>query len=289
MLTLVRNVAEALLSLQQSGKIKYIGWILKFSCKCARNILTNLSCLALFIEEELDLWKSEVESARKHFYELNYYTTKQLLVLRNHIKQIMDDMDDPDSSVVAHALALLQSIYSDVSKESITEILENPDDPDEEQLTSTVDILQHCQFPGFTEGDATSDVSTHFSIPYTSEDSAPQTPKFTDKKYQLYTALVDYYGYDEYLAEKATNMYDDEDEAATWCEDHLDDPAFTNQSIAQKTADSLVAMEASESMSDMNNAVGNSHVNVKHVAGGYVKQASVQRALEIERFVCLLK
>ena len=63
------------------------------------------------MEGELERWNKEVVDARRRFYELNYYTTRQLLVLRSEL----GGMKSEQASQLhprAQVMALLESISS---------------------------------------------------------------------------------------------------------------------------------------------------------------------------------
>ncbi len=103
------RIAENLIALQQAGNIKYTGWVLQLQCKV--NMVPDLQSLAKEMELELCEWIDSVKRARDEFYELNYFTTKQLLILRKELGRFKRN-PDPD---VCHqrpttVLALLHSI-----------------------------------------------------------------------------------------------------------------------------------------------------------------------------------
>lgn len=64
------------------------------------------------MEEELSKWKEDVKSQRESFYELNFYTTLQLLTLRRELGRLKE----PGNTVTIspEVLALLQSISTQV-------------------------------------------------------------------------------------------------------------------------------------------------------------------------------
>ena len=66
------------------------------------------------MEYELEQWKENIASAREKYYELNYYTTLQLLSLRHSLGMLKDC--DKDAMVSPEVLALLQSIHPKVDQ-----------------------------------------------------------------------------------------------------------------------------------------------------------------------------
>ena len=117
------RIAEALIALQQQGKVEYIGWSQCFICD-APCIVTNLNFQASEMERSLEEWKCEVSKRRSEFYELNYFTTQQLLCLTEELGKFQSM--DRSGYLSPKAMALLQSISPNVSegfvKESVSVI-----------------------------------------------------------------------------------------------------------------------------------------------------------------------
>jgi hypothetical protein len=70
------------------------------------------------MEEELSKWEDDVKGQRDSFYELNYYTTVQLLTLRRELGKLKDS--SKSASISPEVLALLQSISSEVSDSHVS-------------------------------------------------------------------------------------------------------------------------------------------------------------------------
>lgn len=100
MLHYVSHIAETLTSLQVAGHAHYLRWQLRFDC-CHYEI-TDLRTLSKQMDHELARWKEHVKSQRRRFYELNYFTAQQLLVLRRELKN--------GGQIQPHVRALLHSI-----------------------------------------------------------------------------------------------------------------------------------------------------------------------------------
>ena len=126
------HIAEVLLSLQQVGNVKYIGWNLQVVCSTEPEVIvTSLQLQIEEMEAELDSWKLDIQSIRSTFYELNYFTTTQLLVLRQALAKLKHD----DIAVLdADVLALLQSVHPKVDSvlvaNSIKEVMREISTPD---------------------------------------------------------------------------------------------------------------------------------------------------------------
>ena len=103
------------MALQQYGSGDYIGWEMSFPCALP-NVVEELQKVASKMEDDLDKWKQEIQEKRDEFYELNYYTTQQLLLLREELGRLKEPGED---QVKPHAMALLQSISREVSADAM--------------------------------------------------------------------------------------------------------------------------------------------------------------------------
>ena len=112
------RIAEVLIKLQQSGNVHYIGWKLGFTCQAV--LVEKLQNQAKEMEKELEEWNREVALARKMFYELNYYTTRQLLVLRSGLK-----MSEPSANPHQwrQVKALLESISCEITQTNLVNVV----------------------------------------------------------------------------------------------------------------------------------------------------------------------
>lgn len=120
---IVYNISDILIKLQQVGNVKYIGWVLIVPCSTERKIIDKLQEQAKEMEEELFKWKRGVKAIRNHFYELNYFSTLQLLTLRRELGKIKSS-----AIVTPDVLALLQTISLQVTPHIITEAVQKPPD-----------------------------------------------------------------------------------------------------------------------------------------------------------------
>ena len=110
-------IAEVLLSLQQVGNVKYIGWSLQVPCSAESHLIVkSLQSLIVTMENELMWWKKTIKSMRDDFYELNYYTTSQLLMLRQALMKLkLGDSVTLNEDI----LALLHSIHPQIDFQSV--------------------------------------------------------------------------------------------------------------------------------------------------------------------------
>ena len=113
----MRRIADALMALQQHGNGDYIGW--EMNCPCnLPNVVDQLQQVASKLENNLEQWKCEIQEQRDEFYELNYYTTQQLLLLRKELGRLQEP---GENTVNPEAMALLLSISRDVSGDVMKE------------------------------------------------------------------------------------------------------------------------------------------------------------------------
>ena len=70
-----------------------------------------------YMNQELESWNYNVKCMRNTYYELNYYTTSQLLILRQALVKLKRDEAVPLETEV---LFLLQSIYPETKYELVT-------------------------------------------------------------------------------------------------------------------------------------------------------------------------
>ena len=115
----VCRIADVLISLQQCGNDKYIGWKMVFPC-AIDNVVEVLQCQASEMEKDLEDWKAELSSHRDQFYELNYFTTSQLLSLREELGQFKTS---PNSTkpVKSEVMSLLQCFSREITSNLVKE------------------------------------------------------------------------------------------------------------------------------------------------------------------------
>ena len=110
----VCQIAELLISLQQAGNVKYIGWTLHVPCGLD-HAASLLQDQAKKMTQELKNWEEEVALKRRDFYELNYFTTPQLLSLQRNLGVFKSKPRSGPHDVTPNVLALLESISTEVT------------------------------------------------------------------------------------------------------------------------------------------------------------------------------
>ncbi len=122
------RIAEVLINLQQVGNVKYTGWILKVPCHINpqdpsnADIISDLQDQAKIMEDELSEWKKMVKDKRRDFYELNYFSTFQLLTLRKELGTIKNS-ERSRAVVPPNVIALLQSISSQITSNLVCDVV----------------------------------------------------------------------------------------------------------------------------------------------------------------------
>jgi len=99
------------------GNVHYIGWSLQVPCSTEpHQIVNSLQSLIVKMEKELNSWNDEIKDMRNDYYELNYYTTSQLLMLRQAlVKFKLDEGIGMDADI----LALLYSIHPKIESHNV--------------------------------------------------------------------------------------------------------------------------------------------------------------------------
>ena len=118
----VCRIAEVLLALQQKGNVKYTRWELNFHC--AVDMVDTLQQQAKDMEEELQAWEDQVWQTREQYYELNYYTTLQLLTLRKELGRLKSS-GQLCTQISPHVLALLECISTEIASPDVLKVVKN--------------------------------------------------------------------------------------------------------------------------------------------------------------------
>lgn len=115
------QIGDVLLSLQRHGNDQYMDWQMKCQCRTP-DIVDQLQTMASGMETDLGKWKDEVQDTRGKFYQLNYFTTQQLLQLRRELGRFKDPSNR--GTIKPQVMALLQSISRDITSDVVIGHLE---------------------------------------------------------------------------------------------------------------------------------------------------------------------
>ena len=259
------RIADVLLALHQAGNVAYSGWEMTIKCakysyeldpkqepqlqeEQAKQLVMDLSACAKEMENALKEWEKEVKEARNCFYELNYYTTRQLLQLRKNLG-LARHSSCKHSQIDPEIMALLQSISQEVNSESVHSIVSeinkgNPDpqlaptvlhdDDDEPETTKEThfadkcDTEETCVFATIETFRLSSmdDLAHNSTVaPNSSDDAKPKLVEqdLNDTQKATFKDLVKSQGYSRNLVLKAfenCKKTDNQYDILQWCEEH---------------------------------------------------------------------
>ena len=100
--------------------MKYFNW--KAVIPCSLNKVDKLQHITTSLEDELLKWKKEVAKNCHTYYELNNYTTSQLLYLR---RQMGNLKANANAQISYKALMLLNSISYDVTPSNVKQTVQS--------------------------------------------------------------------------------------------------------------------------------------------------------------------
>ena len=104
--------------------MKYTGWVLNFHC--AVDMVDTLQQQAKDMEEELQAWEDQVRQTQEQYYELNYYTTLQLLSLQKELGGLKTSgQSHAHTPINPYVLALLESISTEITSLDVWEVVKS--------------------------------------------------------------------------------------------------------------------------------------------------------------------
>ena len=233
------HIADVLLSLQRAGNVKYFGWKMQFLCSAS--VVDELQAVVKDMENDMQRWKDDVKESREKFYELNNFTTAQLVLLRRELGKLKVDCKAPVSPRV---MLLLQSISTELSDNTVKETMvnllaERPlnepgmkskglEDHFKEMGAQNVCIdqplAQHMSDKMSSERriECTNQVAKHVhSMETTKCEANLSVDQLSKKKKEIYIMLTSCYGFDSSLALEAIDKCGENQYAAEqWCNEH---------------------------------------------------------------------
>ncbi|XP_072028229.1 E3 ubiquitin-protein ligase rnf213-alpha-like [Amphiura filiformis] len=185
--------------------------------KGTRPLMVELRFLREFMDDCLNQWHHYVNEQRSKCYELNYYTTEQLVMLRQHVAQFTKTK----SAIPAQIYVLLSSVKQ----------MCNPDDIDV-ALKAAMRQVAHEAAPAPMESEA-------IDAPEVNEADILNQKKLLAKK------LVDEFLFDESMALAAVQAVglehtdDDLDEYLDWCVDNDENTELIQELVTGLQAQGL--------------------------------------------------
>ena len=297
------RIAEVLLNLQKAGNVTYSGWKVSFDCatytvtgsgedeqvqlqeESADQRVKQLQAYAKTMEDDLDLWEKKVKESRSRHYELNYYTTLQLLRLRKELGLVHQN---PIKIVDPQILALLESISPAVTSSNVQGVIGNlerqlvdlqlqAEDSEENtqiepaNIATTEDLSESTELHAATSASMEMQPTSRLSSVKPSDKPQLTEKDLNDDQKKIFTDLVEYKEYDELLVLKAfeqlpaeSNLYDIQD----WCDEKDGEYNFEDEEEEEETATSSDEYYSTDSGSDDEERV--TVFNRKSVSGMYM-------------------
>ena len=246
----IYHVADALIELQQCGNVSYLGWTMEVAC--GPDKVEALATQARLMEHELTNWVDKVKQTRKQYYELNYFTTPQLIILRRELG-LLKSARANISAISPMVLCLLQSISIDISKETImkavneVELLPLHGEPDSlpSALSSVANVDSKSN--GQTIVEQKSAKGTKLSVTKRTKASAQKSctfavDKLSHEQREILTYVVDRFGFPQQLVFKAfevckgeVNKYD----IQNWCMENAEKYQFYEENSDDEPEDTV--------------------------------------------------
>ena len=235
------RVADALIEHQRSGNITYLGWTM--DVVCGPDLAGVLAAQAQTMELKLTNWIDEVKQTRKQYYELNYFTTPQLVILRRELG-MLKSLHASISAVSPTVLNLLQSISHDISKETIVKVVKEvvllPSGNNSSSAVSTHDSKSFGLFTAKQENAPEKRLSMKKKSKALAHGSIAN--KLSSEKMEIMMYIVDRLGYPQELVLKAfeeckvdANKYD----IQNWCMENAEKYQFYDEN-SEDEAESVV-------------------------------------------------
>ena len=220
------------------------------------------------MESELNEWRDKVKSTRLEFYELNYYTTLQLLMLRKQFGAVKN-LEKPD--ITPDNLALLQSISSQVTSEMVCDVVKcSPQSIQEASLNVSApeDSQEHLMTSHTSPGLSMSDeimVSADLQAsarssgaPIVSEKPALTEDDLSEDEKAIMANIITRINCPRLLVLKAfeecRGKEMDRYDYQQWCVDHLEEYEFSEEGDSDdEVFDDEASSSESESESESDN------------------------------------
>lgn len=254
---------------------------------CKTHLVKDLQSEAKEMEDELVRWNDEVTNARMKFYELNYYTTRQLLVLRRELGKVKTTGCDTQSCQV---MAMLESISKELNPMIVTKAVNlvttralgetrtsKSDQGNRAKDTPSPSVSGNmCQtiLSPATEMDTVELDTEITSEPSILKKSLPlvSLESLTEKQREHFFNIT-YYGYSKFIALKAIEVIGDGDcnDIENWIKENADKYEQTSQDVQEEGLDDT---EDSENYDDVSSGAESEMYteNFEHSQSKYLTQ-----------------
>ena len=229
-----------MIALQQAGNVKYIGWLLQVPCSKNTDIIKSLKDYAKVMEHELEMWKDKVKTTRLKFYELNYYTTLQLLILRKEFGA---------SSVSSNSVTLLQSISSQISSKMVCDVIKFTPQCTSMSPVHSEETHAAVKMSDFNESVTSGDLLSSSSE--SSEDESTLTEdNLTVEDQATLVYLTSILECSKSLALQAIKKGMTREECTTWCVENVSKYSDSKDSDEESDGDSELESECDDEVPD---------------------------------------
>ena len=217
----------------------------KLNESLAKKKVSDLQEYTKMLDTQLVEWKRSVDAAREKYYELNYFTTRQLLELRRELGHLLHPTTVV-SSVKPSVLMLLKSVSPEVSTSVVLESLQATDSAQEPVITAQ-DLTAKNTDSNSSIRSKTIACSTSTSQKPVSllPKSSPAKLEFSEQQQEDFRCLTETLGYSKShvlkafeQCEKDANLYDMEE----WCENNVD-CSLTDGGVTSESGDEFFYCE----------------------------------------------
>ena len=262
LLHIATRIAELYLDLQRAGDVTYSTAKLEFRCAVydvrqsgvkelqfndsfAKTRVSGLQEYTRVLDDQLVKWKKSVDTAREEYYELNYFTTLQLLELRRELGRLAQPTG-ATPVLKPSVLMLLKSVSPHVSSKVVSESLlaaqheqeATPMDKEEpEEIDPQTPPTKSRVAGAVMDVNAPTPKRPVPASPKASPSAKPLLPTLTyeeldEKQKAVYITCINFYGYSAshvlrafQECEQNPSVYDIEE----WCEANEDESSTDQQ------------------------------------------------------------
>lgn len=226
---------------------------------CETGKVEALATQASYMEKELENWQKKVKDFRAQYYELNYFSTLQLIVLRRDLG-VLKSSRASSSAVSPTVLALLQSVSPSVTRDEVLRAVRDiASMPVESQNPSTLETIsvsiQHTNTSQINEehqdvmnadsssqrGKANESTRNHCTV---------IGDNLSEEQKEILMYVVDRFGFPKQLVLKAfeeckgdVNKYD----IQNWCLENAEKYQFQDEDSDDETSNVVSVVEDPQS------------------------------------------
>ena len=123
----VLRLATVYKSLCKAGEVSHLKWKHEFKCTprltTGESLTDDLTRQSDQMEQCLEQWRDELHTKRLHYSELNHYTTRQLLFLRNKLAVVQGRGPKAVDGIPLEVYNLLESVLPGIEPATLKSVL----------------------------------------------------------------------------------------------------------------------------------------------------------------------